>query len=83
MDNSQDILFNGLSCNDHQPRMLKSVISQIATKIKAEMKDISSDAHDSTLRDLIEAVKHFHWETIMLELSHKIPTLLSLLSQLV
>ena len=63
--------------------MSKSVISQIANKIKAEMKDISSEAHDSILRDSIEAVKHFHWETVMLELSHKIPTLMSLLSQLV
>ena len=63
--------------------MSKSIISEVATKIKSEMKDLSSDAHDSILRDSMEAVKHFHWDTVMLELLDKIPTLMSLLSQLV
>ena len=67
----------------NSPRMSKSIISEVATKIKSEMKDLSSDAHDSILRDSMEAVKHFHWDTVMLELLDKIPTLMSLLSQLV
>ncbi len=47
------------------------------------MKAISSDAHDSILRDTIEAVKHFSWQTVWLELTQKIPTLMSLLSHLI
>lgn len=53
----------------------KSFICQIANRIKSEIKDINSDSHDSILKDTIEAVKHFSWETVMLELSHKVPTL--------
>ena len=64
-------------------RMSKSIITNLALKIEREMKAMSSDAHDSILRDTIEAVKHFSWETAWLELSHKMPTLLSLLSQLI
>lgn len=59
------------------PRMLKPIVSN------QSMKDISSEAHDSILRDLVEAVKYFHWETVMLELQGKMPTLMSLLSLLV
>ena len=47
------------------------------------MKDISSDAYDSCLRDTLEAVKHFSWETVWLELLKKMPTLMSLLTNLV
>ena len=67
------------------PRMLQPIVTQIATKIKLEMKDISSQAHDSILRDSVEAVKYFHWETVMLELQRKMSTLtcMSLLSLLV
>ena len=65
------------------PTMSKSIINEIAANIKAEMKDISSDRHDSILRDPLEAVKHFDWDTVILELLHKMPTLLSLLSQIV
>lgn len=59
------------------------MIAKIAIKIKREMKDISSDSHDSILRDTVEAVKHFHWETVMLELLKKMPTLMALLSHLI
>ena len=65
------------------PRISKSIISEVSMKIKSEMKDISSKRHDSILRDTIEAVKRFHWDTIWLELQQKMPTLMSLLSQLV
>lgn len=65
------------------PRMSKPIISEIATKIRSEMKDISSETHDFILRDSVEAVKHFHWDTVMLALQRKMPMLMSLLSQLV
>ena len=67
----------------NSPRMLKPIISNVANKIKSEMKAMSSDANDSLLRDSVEAVKHFNWETVMLELLRMAPTLMSLLSQLV
>lgn len=47
------------------------------------MKEISSASHDSVLRDSVEAIKQFKWETVKLELEQKTPTLVSLLSQLV
>ncbi len=47
------------------------------------MKQIASMDHDSILRDTIEAVKHFSWETVSLELEKKVPTLMSLLRLLV
>ena len=67
----------------NSPIMINSLIRQLAIKIRTEMKDISSDDHDSILRDSIEAIKHFSWETVYLELSRNIPTLMSLLRQLV
>ena len=65
----------------NSPSTSKSIIAKLALKIKAEMKDISSDAHDSCLRDCVEAVKHFHWDTVWLDLLQKMPTLMSLLSR--
>ena len=56
------------------------IICQVAQKIKTEMKHISSDAHDAILRDNVEAVKYFHWDTVMLELQ---TTLITLLQKLV
>ncbi len=52
----------------------------MATNIKGEMRTLSSDDNDSILRDTVEAVKNFSWETIMLELKKHTPTLMSLLS---
>ena len=63
--------------------MSKSMIAEVATKIKSEMNDLSSDSHDSILKDSVEAVRHFSWKTVMLELSRKVPTLISLLKQLI
>lgn len=67
----------------NSPTMRASVITKLAAKIRAEMKVLSSKDHDSILRDTIEAVKHFHWDTVMLELLRRVPTLMSLLKQLV
>ena len=61
----------------------KTLVTQFAVKIKSEMKDQSSDSTDSILRDSIEAVKKFSLETVWLELSRKVPTLMSLLSHIV
>ena len=63
--------------------MIKSIMSKIAIKIRQEIKQVSSETHDSILRDSVEAVKHFHWETVRLEMVQQTPTLMSLLSQLI
>ena len=55
------------------------MLVQLAQKIRSEMKAISSDDYDSVLLDSNEAVKHFSWETIWLELQNKMPTLIKLL----
>ena len=47
------------------------------------MKDLSSDSCDSILRDTVEGVKQFSWETVKIELNRNVPTLMSLLSQLI
>lgn len=65
------------------PRFLQSIIVKIALRIKEEMKKLSSKSHDSVLRDSIEGVRCFHWETVRLELVQNVPTLTALLSLLV
>lgn len=59
------------------------VVTEVAQRIRAEMKAISSQRHDSILLDTVEAVKHFSWETILLELQHMMPTLMNLLNGIV
>lgn len=65
------------------PSKSKHIISQVSQKIRQEMKLICSDSHDSILKDNVEAVKHFSWQTVYLELTKQVPTLMALLSQLV
>lgn len=47
------------------------------------MKHMSSDNQDSILRGtyMFESLKHFNWETVMLELEKQLPMLLTLLKQ--
>ena len=63
----------------------KPVLMEVSRKIKVEMKQLSSDAHDSILRDAytVEALKHFDWDRVMLELEKTLPILLTLLKQIV
>ena len=65
------------------PTLLKSIVTKIAAKIKSEMKELSSDAHDFILRDTVEVVKRFSWELVKLELENKVPTLMTLLAEMV
>ena len=67
----------------NSPTLCLSIVKKLAVKIKSEMKNISSADHDSILRDSVEAIKHFHWDTVFLELQNKVPTLMSLLKQIV
>ena len=63
----------------------KPVHMEVSRKIKVEMKQLSSAAHDSIVRDAytVETLKHFDWERVMLELEKKLPILLTLLKQIV
>ena len=61
----------------------KSTISAVARAVQEELNVLCSTNHDSILRDSIEAVKHFSWETVWLELCKMLPTLVSLLMELV
>ena len=59
--------------------MSQPLLKKLAAKVQMEMKEISSRGHNSILRDTVEAVKHFSWETVALELQAKMPTLMTLL----
>ena len=65
------------------PTSTKQVLREVATKIKSEIRQLASDRHDSILKDTVEAVKHFSWDTIYLELQTNVPTLMQLLHLLV
>lgn len=65
------------------PPSSTSTIVEMARKIRAEMKRLSSDVHDSILRDTVTAVKQFHWDTVMLEYEKMLPTLVMLLRNLI
>lgn len=55
------------------------VLREIAKIIKEEMRGLASVEQDTILRDTIEAVKHFSWDTVFMELKEKVPTLIRLL----
>ena len=63
--------------------MSPKVHLEVTRKIKRELRALSSDDHSSTLRDTTEAVKHYSWEMVMLELEHSAPTLIEFLQLLV
>lgn len=65
------------------PQTCAPIVTQVARRIKSEMSRLSSDSHDSLLRDNIEAVKRFEWELVMLEFEKMVPTLVRLLKQIV
>jgi len=52
-------------------------------KIKFELKCLTSIDHDYILRDTVEAVKHFHWDTIYLKFLKVTPTLMAFLNGLI
>lgn len=64
------------------PIKAKQMIRRVCSKIKTEMKYLSSDAHDSILNYNIEAIKRFSWETVRLELEKNVPTLMAVLSEI-
>ena len=59
------------------------VLVELARKMKREMKSFSSDKFDSILRDKYDALHQFSWESIFLEMSKGLPTLVTLLVQII
>ena len=59
------------------------IVSRICTNIKTEMKAISTITHNSFLRNSVESVKQFSWETVHEELLNQMPTLMAILSSLI
>ncbi len=69
-------------CSIHHcegPATSDRILLEVARKIKSEMKFMGSVDNDSILRDSIQALKQFSWDTVYLELEANIPTLVKLL----
>lgn len=64
-----------------EPPTSRRVIVELCRKIKGEMQKMSSV--DSILNDTMDAVKHFHWETVQLECEKGLPTLMAILKNLI
>ena len=58
------------------------MLNALTSKMKKEIKNICQLDHNSILRDDIEGIKHFSWETICLELERHVPTLVALMKKL-
>ena len=67
----------------NSPTIGQSIVAKLALRIRREMQYISCRSHDTILRDSVNSVKHFSWERVRLELQKNMPTLMTLLSQLV
>ena len=63
--------------------MASPFVSKVCSNIIAEMKAISSINHNSFLRNSVESVKQFEWEAVTEELYANVPTLMSMLSNLI
>ena len=64
-------------------RTADQVVLQLCRKIKEEIKLISSNEHNSILRDNHEGVKNFSWENIWEELVINVPTLVKIIASLI
>ena len=65
------------------PATSDRILHEVARKIKSEMKFMGSVDNDSILRDSIQALKQFSWDTVYLELEANNPTLVKLLRQFI
>jgi L1 cell adhesion molecule like protein len=64
-------------------RTSNHITREIVRSIDKELKSICSYNHDSVLRDCIEGLRMFSWETIWLELLRNLPSLMKILSLLI
>ena len=63
--------------------MASPFVNKVCSNIIAEMKAISSVNHNSFLRNSVESVKQFEWEAVIDELYSHMPTLMSILSNII
>ena len=61
------------------PRTADKVLDEVSRRIRDEMKHVCSSSHDSILRDAHEGIIHFSWDTVWVELSQQLPTLIKIL----
>ena len=59
------------------------IIKQLASRLRSEMKEISSENHSFILRDSHDGIRFFKWDRLFCELSTMMPTLIKLLLALV
>lgn len=64
-------------------RTIDSVLITFVQGVRQEIKHISSDTHNSILRDDHEGIKRFSWETVWTELMAQVPTLMKLLGLII
>ena len=59
------------------------IVSRICSNVIAEMKAISTVAHNSFLSYTVESVKQFSWEAVYEELQKHMPTLMTLVNDII
>ena len=64
----------------HSDVTCSQILTKVVQRVKQEIKNFSSNATASLLT---EALKHFSWKTVHLEMRRNIPTLMSWLSAIV
>ena len=58
------------------------MLNALTSKIKKQIRKVCKLDYYSILKDDIEGVKHFSWETVWLELQRDVPTLVTFLMKL-
>ena len=64
------------------PGIFRLALIEICHKIKADMKELSSNRLDSTTRDTVKVLKQFHWDTVLMEFEKMLLILLTLLKNI-
>ena len=60
-----------------------SITTSFARQIKCEIISFCSLERNAILRDDIETIKNFDWETVWLEIQNRVPTLFSILTKVI
>ena len=63
--------------------MAPSFVNKVCSNIITEMKAVSSVSHNSFLRNSVKSVKEFKWGAVTDELYQNMPTLMSILSNII
>ena len=77
LNKSYSSLSSSIATSD---RTQNETIVSLTKIIRKEMKDICSLDQSSILMDDMEALRHFSWESIWLELKRNVPTIVKVLA---